>query len=189
MSRFKTLSSEILHNNPWWEMRHDKYSLPDGAPGDYFYGQSKGLALVIPILENGQLLLISQYRYLADKPSLEFPCGGLMGEETPLEAALRELKEETGFTADELIKVGVFEPLPGLFKDQAHVFIAPGAVKVSEPHLEKVEIVETVLRRINEFDDLVKRGEVWDGVSLAAWTLAREAVYKLAKENLSTTAI
>jgi len=177
MEKSKKVSSEILGANPWWKYVHDKYSLPSGKEGDYYYGETAGLgcSMVIPILDDGRLLLTVQFRYLRDKRSVEFPCGGLSGpEETPSAAAVRELLEETGYKSSDIIKIGEFDGLNGLFKDTTHVFIARELERVGEQNLDESEDIELIYRRPDEFEDIIKRGEIWDGQTLAAWAIVRD---------------
>jgi len=183
MSRLKTLSSEIIDKNPFNEYKKDKFETEKGKKGEYYYIETNGASLVIPITDDGRLVLVSQYRYLKDKLSIEFPCGGIADKETPTEAVKRELMEETGYQAKEFIKVGNFESSNGLLKDDFHIYIGMELEKVSEPVLEiNGEELEVILRRPDEFEEMIRRGDIWDGQTLASWTLAREHILKIINE-------
>jgi len=172
MRSFQKISTEIIHSNPWWQYKHDRYKLSDTEESDYFYGETKGNSMVIPVLEDGRLVLILQYRYLYDKQSVEFPCGGARDDETSLDVARRELKEETGYQAEDLIKLGEFEGANGLCKDKTSLYIGVDLKKVDVPTPEHSESMEILYRRLDEFEDMIKRGEIWDGQTLAAWATA-----------------
>lgn len=172
----KHLSTEIVHKNPWWSYKHDIFALVDDKKGDYYYGESNGAAMVVPVLSDGRLILVGQYRYLRDKWSIEFPCGGISPDEQPSVAAKRELLEETGGNADELINIGTFDPLNGLFKDWVHLFLATEVLIDAKPKNTETETTEVIYRRPDEFEDMIRRGEIWDGETLAAWAIARERV-------------
>ena len=183
MSRFKTLSSEIIHKNPYSEYKKDEFEIDSEKKGEYFYLETNGASLIIPITEDGHLILITQYRYLKDKLSIEFPAGGILDKESPTDTAKRELLEETGYKAEELIKVGEFEGANGLIKDNFHVFVGLELEKVSEPIPEiNGEKMEVSYRRPDEFEEMIRRGDIWDGQTLASWTLAREHVLKIISE-------
>jgi ADP-ribose pyrophosphatase len=183
MSRFKTLKTEIIHKNPFWEYKKDKFETSKGQKGDYFYLETKGSSFVIPVTTDGRLILVSQYRYLKDKISIEFPCGGVMEKESPTEAAKRELIEETGYEVEELLKTGEFDGLNGLCKEACHVFIGTELEKIGEPQPEfNGEELEVLYRRPDEFEEMIKQGDIWDGQTLAAWTLSRNHVYKIISE-------
>jgi len=93
--KYQKISEEIIHQNPWWIYKHDIYQCQDKNQ-DYFYGELLGNAIVVPILNDGRIVLVRQFRYLQDRSGIEFPMGGLLSGETPLQAAIRELREETG---------------------------------------------------------------------------------------------
>lgn len=171
------VSEEVVHDNGWWQYKKDSIKRPDGEAGEYYYGETRGAAMVVPMLQDGRLVIIRQFRYLTQKYGIEFPCGGIGDGERPVEAAERELLEETGTKADNLISLGSYDSLNGCFKDQMHVFFAPYVNKVEEqPKGDGTEDIEVMYRRPDEFEDMIRRGEVFDGQTLAAWALAREHV-------------
>ncbi|MEK7680497.1 MAG: NUDIX hydrolase [Patescibacteria group bacterium] len=174
----KTISSQIIKDNGYWKYKHDKYVLPSGRECDYFYGETTGNSIIIPVLDDGNLLLVRQHRYLRSKPSVEFPGGAIDEGETPLEAAKRELLEETGFSSTNLIMIGTFEPNVGLFRDESHIFIANELTKSKEMSPDESESLEILSRRPDEFDEMAKHGEIWDGQMLAAWAIARDNLFK-----------
>ncbi|TAN33835.1 NUDIX hydrolase [Patescibacteria group bacterium] len=171
-----TISSEIIHENPWWKYKHDKYSLANGVKGDYYFGESNGNVMVLPLLDDGRLTLTRQYRYLRDKPSVEFPGGGVRADESPTEAAKRELLEETGYVAEELNLIAEFEGLNGLFKDHTSLFLATGLTLTPNVKPDDSEIMEVFYRRPDEFDEMLKNNEIWCGQTLAAWAIARDRI-------------
>lgn len=174
-SPLKKVSEEILHENPWWKYKHDVFEFADGRTGEYYYGKAAGVSLVVPVLPDGRLLMVKQYRYLSDKYSIEFPGGGIVKDEAPSEVAKRELFEETGYTAREFVNISNFEPHNGLFIDTTHVFIAKDVTQIKIDGLvgDETEFIEIILRRPDEIEQLIKNNEIWDGQTLATWALAR----------------
>jgi len=173
-SLFTKVSEEVLHHNQWWRYKHDVFTYPDGHRGDYYYGEATGMALVIPMLADGRLVLVKQYRYLTDRQSIEFPGGGINGDEQVSLAAARELMEETGYEVSEMVKIAVFEPY-NLFRDTTHVFLGKNATCQSGSHVspDDTEYLEVMLRWPDEVDAMIKTNEIRDGQTLAAWALAR----------------
>ena len=165
--------SEELHKNPWWTYKHDIYTKPNGEDGDYYYGEAPGTVFIVPMLPDGRLLLTLQFRYLDQKMSIEFPGGAIDATDVDIErAAQRELKEEIGYEADHMVKLGVFQPSNGYVKDMIHVFLA----YVSDPgeqDLDDSEDIEVIIRRPDEFQEMVQHGEIWCGQTLAAWALVQ----------------
>ncbi|MBI5729440.1 MAG: NUDIX hydrolase [Candidatus Magasanikbacteria bacterium] len=175
----KKISSEVIHQNPRWSYKHDVCSLPTGAPTEYYYGEKLGAVITVPVTAEGKLVLVVQYRYLADKLSIEFPAGAMETGESSLFAGQRELLEETGYQADDFVSVASFEPLPAYFMNPVHIFVAYEAVASGRQRLDVDESVEVIERRVDEFEDMIRQGQIWAGPTLAAWALAREQVLKI----------
>ena len=173
---YQQIDSAVLGANPHWEYRRDHYSTIGGKVAEYFYYQTGGTVMIVPMLRDGRLVLIKQYRYLGGKLSVEFPAGGIDQGEVPGEAAKRELQEEVGVTTDDLMKISEFEPDAGMGKNRLHVFLAMDLDEVGKPKTDEFETVEIILRRPDEFEEMIKRGEIWNGPTLAVWTLARSFV-------------
>lgn len=169
---WKRLHSEIIHQNPFLAYKHDVFETGQGVKGDYYYISKNGSALVIPILADGQVVMVKNYRYLFDRWSLEFPGGVAKDGQSHEQAARDELREETGLVAEELINIGEFAPINGLADEICRVFLARQLTqKKSQP--DATEELEVVIRRLDEIEDLVRRNEIWDGVTLAAWAIVR----------------
>lgn len=171
MKHPQKFSEEIINQNPWWTCKKDIFVYPDGKKGEYFYGEDNNSVMAVPVLDDGRIVLISQYRYLREKLSIEFPCGSIDASETVQQAVQRELIEETGYKAEEFIKIGIYDGLSGVFKDTTHVFIAEGLEQVGQPQPEEMSELEVLLRRPDEVDEMVRKNEIWDGQTLAAWAL------------------
>ncbi len=177
MQEIKKISSKVVSKNPWWEYKHDTFE-QDGKIREYHYIESHGSAMVVPVLDDGRLVLVRVYRYLEDKFSIEFPCGGIVENETSFDAASRELTEETGFQSTDLVKIGAFAPCNGLVKEMSNIFLANELTEVGKPQSDEFEKTEVLLRRVDEFENMIKQGEIWDGQVLAAWALARGLLFK-----------
>jgi len=166
-------SEEVLHQNPWSTYKHDRYIKPNGVEGDYFYMEILGgSAMVVAIMPNGSIVLTLQHRYLIDKQSIEFPAGRRKIGQTSLEVAKLELLEEAGCIADEIIKIGVFESSPSSIKDEIHVYLAYVSEQ-REQILDDTEEIELLYRRPDEVDEMIKNNEIFNGPTMAAWSLVR----------------
>lgn len=170
LKRLRRLSTEILHKNPWWEYRHDKYLHPDDSPGEFFYVHTRGAVFVIPEMENGRLLLLRQFRYLNQRESIEFVGGGIKEGLTPEESAREELLEEGGFLSGALIPLGWFNPMNGATDEQCYVFLAR-ELRVANAHPEVSEEFEPIMVTPDELDAMIANGEIWDGMTLAAYAM------------------
>lgn len=170
LNMIKKQSEEIIHQNSFWTYKHDVFTHPDGRTGDYYYGEDRGMAIVVPVLPDGRLILIKQFRYLLQRDSLEFPGGGIREHEAPESAAVRELYEETGYQHVTMKQVGRFDQYLGVFKAPAYVYIASVSTQQSQV-LDDTEDMTVVTLTPQEFSEMVQRGEVIDGGTLATWAI------------------
>ncbi|RPJ45523.1 MAG: NUDIX hydrolase, partial [Candidatus Latescibacterota bacterium] len=115
------LSNEVLFRSPWVSFEHDRFRLPDGAEGDYYYVRSPGAVMVVPFDDEGRVLLVRQYRYLLGEDSLEFPAGGLKAGSDPEAQARAELREEAGFDARSWTAAGRFASWNGVSNEVCRV--------------------------------------------------------------------
>jgi len=169
---WRKLSEKIVLQNPWWTYRRDEVTLPDGAGGEYHYVHTPGSAMVIPRLDDGRLLMVKQYRYLAARESIEFPCGSVKPPASSEETARVELQEETGYKASSLTFAGEFNPYNGVTDEMCRVYFAEGLsfVGARPDETEEFELIKVTPGQI---DDEIRNGTLWDGMSIAAWCIAR----------------
>ncbi len=168
----KKISEEVVVENPFWKYKKDIFEKPNGEMGEYHYGETPGAVMLVPIMEDGKIMIIRQYRYLSDKYSIEFPCGGMKPQEKPRDAAERELREETGAIPDEIIHVGSFEPNNGWVKDVTHVYLVHVG-SLTKQHLDETEDIEVLYRRPDEISTMIRQNEISCGQTLAAWAMAQ----------------
>jgi ADP-ribose pyrophosphatase len=167
----KIAESDVFRNN-WWTYRRDAIGLPSGKTGEYHYVHTNGSSMVVPLLPDGTLLLVNQYRYLMGRESLEFPCGSVKYGSTHDDTARLELQEETGYSAREFVRVGEFNPYNGITDEMCRVYVAGGLAHVGGIP-DETEEFEVVRLAPNEIDERIRRGGIWDGMTIAAWAVAR----------------
>ncbi|HUI11521.1 MAG TPA: NUDIX hydrolase [Bacteroidota bacterium] len=175
LRRWKTLSSITVAANRWWVYRKDEYELPSGKKGEYHLVHTNGASLVVPVGSSGELHLVNQYRYLCARESVEFPCGGVKDGATYEETALGELREETGFACGTLEQAGSFNPYNGVTDEICRVYIARD-LKFVGGAPDDTEEFEPVTLRPAEVDARIASGEIWDGMTIAAWAIVRPLI-------------
>lgn len=171
-SKWSRISRETLLENPYYRIVHDRYVQPDGEVGDYQYIDIQGSAMVIPVLESGEMILVRQFRYLMQRECLEFPAGGIREGSAPIDTAKEELMEEAGFAARRWEEIGQFAPYSGASNEMCHVFLARDLefVAPAPEGTEEMDVLQLPEARIEE---KVVLGEIWDGMSIAAYHLFR----------------
>jgi ADP-ribose pyrophosphatase len=160
------LSGESVYEGRLLKVYKDLVRAPDGHEQFFEYTLHPGAAAVVPILDNGKLLLERQWRYALNRSFLEFPAGKLNPGEDPLLTAQRELQEETGYVASQWTKLGVMHPVIGYSTEVIHLFMARGLKE--GPHAREAgECLELVQVSVDEFFELVWAGEITDSKTLA----------------------
>lgn len=173
LRRWTRITTTVVHENPWWRYRKDTFEIEPGKRGEYHYASTPGSALVVPVTAEGKLLLVEQYRYLADRFSLEFPCGGVAEGESPASAASRELTEESGYIGV-LEPIGSFNPWNGVTDETCHVYRGQQLTRSKAAvHADETESFLVHELDIATFEARIADGSVWDGMTLAAYALHR----------------
>ena len=160
------LASRELYQGKIIALHRDTVRFPDGSTAEMDVVRHPGASAIVPFLndptgEDPQILLLRQYRYAAGGYIYEIPAGRLDGGESPERCAARELKEETGCTAERLELMYTTFTTPGFTDEQIHVFIATGLTH-GESARESDEFVDVVMIRLAEALELIRAGVILD---------------------------
>ncbi|MFW2372163.1 MAG: NUDIX domain-containing protein [Gammaproteobacteria bacterium] len=164
---WQTLSSDTVYDNPWIQLQHHEVINPAGKPGIYgklcFKTQAVG---IIPVDELGNTWLVGQHRYTLDAWSWEIPMGGSPLGEDCLSTAARELEEETGLVAGELIEILHLHTSNSITDEEGRVYLArhltPGKLS-----LEETEDIEIHKLPLTEAVQMAQDGRITDAISIA----------------------
>ena len=144
--KWETVSSEYLFRRPWRTVRHDQVRLPDGRINPEFYVlEYPDWINVIAITTDGLFVMERQYRQGLGKTCYEIPAGVMEKGETALEAARRELQEETGYGDGEWQEIMMLSGNSSTTSNITHCFLATGVRKISEQHLDNTEDLNVCL--------------------------------------------
>jgi ADP-ribose pyrophosphatase len=150
-------------------IKKDELLYPSGERHDYYSLITKPESIaVVAVTKDGALVLTEEYRHPTGKRLLSCPGGFLDEGETPEEGAIRELMEETGYSAEAFQHIGTSYPYPGMTGQRMHFFRAVGAYSVAPPQLEPTEVIYTVEKEIEEVHRHIRSGGDIDGVFCTA---------------------
>jgi ADP-ribose pyrophosphatase len=171
--RWERLSSERLIETPYFALRSDRLRLPDGAVKDpYYVIERPDAAIVFPLTEEDEVVLVRQYRPAIEGIELGLPAGLVDEGEEPEKAARRELLEETGYAGGEWEPLGSLASSPSLKDNWAHLFLARRVACSAAPRPDEYERVEVVLVPVGEIAERISAGEIVSSSGVAAALLA-----------------
>ena len=145
----------------------DEVSLPDGSASIREIVEHSGGVAIIPVDDDGNVWCVRQYRYAFQEHLLEVPAGKLEDGEDPLECAVRELGEETGFTAEKFTFLGELLPSPGYCRETLYLYLATG-LKPGKAHLDPGEFLDVEHHTLDELTEMVMNNELTDAKTAMA---------------------
>ena len=168
----KQLSREEIYSGPVFTVTKDEILLPDGRKGRRDLVHSLGGVVILPLDGDGNVTLVRQFRYAHGRVLLEAVAGKLEKGEEPFPAALRELREETGFTAEKWDFLGAIETSPGFLTEKLYLYLARDLTK-GEMDLDEGEFVEPTTLSLEEAAAMAADGRIDDAKTLAVLLRAR----------------
>lgn len=183
---WEELSCEHLIQNEWIDFRISRFRFPDGTEFEPYYSYSRrDYIVVVPFDEDGNLICVRQYRYGLREVTTEFPAGGIertdgkeyggdkdLNAEDALDAAKRELREETGYASDEWTHLLTVPSNATISDNYAYLYVAKNCRKAFEQDLDDTEYVNVVKHTRDEIEAMIKDGTFQQSVHVAAWLLA-----------------
>jgi ADP-ribose pyrophosphatase len=155
------IASELVYRGRLLEVRRDRVRLPGGGEAGREYIVHPGAVVIVPLLDDGRLVMERQFRYPLGRVLLEFPAGKIDAGEDPFRTGVRELAEETGYTAAEWAHAGTIHNAVGYSDERIEVWFARGLTQGSAS-LEEGEQLELLLVEPAALDAMCARGEVTD---------------------------
>lgn len=167
--RWETLDSTIDYRCPGFEIRRDDVRLPDGTETDYHYLTEPASVVILPFTAEGEVVVTDEWRQTVGRVDYGLPVGGLEPEDESVAAgARRELREETGYEADDVAQFLTAEPANGVADSVLHYFVARGCTRSGA---QELDFNESIRPTTTSFEDLlaaVEAGEIRDGRTVTA---------------------
>lgn len=169
------ITSKRIHTGRVISLDVDTVRFPNGTVGELEMVRHSGASAVVPFLNDPgidpEVLLIRQYRYAADGYVYEIPAGRLDPDERPEACALRELREETGYSATDIVSLTTIFTTPGFTDERIHLFLATGLTK-GDSSLETDEILDLVPMPLARALEMIETGEIQDAKTVVALLFA-----------------
>ena len=159
--KWKTLSSEYIIKKPWATLRVDNCELPDGRiANEYYVLEYPNWANAVAVTEDGQIIMVRQYRHSGGITSIEIPGGVIENGEDPLKAIERELLEETGYAFEKFELVSTVYPNPATSNNVCFCYLATGGKQVQEQSLDEHEDISVELYGMQEVKEMLLQNKI-----------------------------
>ena len=173
----KTMKSDKLYEGKILNLRIDTVELPDKKYSKREIIEHPGGVAVIPITDDNCIILVKQYRKAVERFLLEIPAGKLELNEEPRETGIRELKEETGFSADKMEYLLEFYTSPGFSNEKIYLFLATGLTD-GEATPDLGEFIQSEKYNVDDLIKMIERGEIIDSKTIIGINMAKKYIDK-----------
>ncbi|MEH1853395.1 MAG: NUDIX hydrolase [Nostoc sp.] len=175
------LKSRHIVKDRWISARSDTCQMPNGTIVDpYYFLEYPTWVNVVALTKNQEVVLVEQYRHGLKKTILELPSGAVEAEDVfPLEAAKRELLEETGYTSNNFIETGILSPNPANHSNLTHCFLATDVEHVSDLKLDVTEQINVVLLPLENLIELIDNGRFLQTLHISSLFFSLKKIDKL----------
>ena len=177
MKPFERLDRKLVAHGHILDYYEDTIAVPNGNIAHWDFIKHKGAAAVVPVLPDGRLLMVRQYRNALDRETLEIPAGGLNDGENPYDCAMRELTEETGYSVDKMEFLISVCTTVAFCNEKIPIYVAFINGEQGDQHLDEDEYINVQPCTVDFLCDLIYKGEMNDSKTVAA-VLAYKDRYK-----------
>jgi ADP-ribose pyrophosphatase len=161
-------SSRKIYSNQYIELYEDVLDIKSKKK-IYTRAKRKDYSTIVPFISDNEILVIKSYRHLVNSYQIEAPSGYIDPGETPLEAAMRELKEETGYRANNIIDLGSYTLDYTMFEQKGNLFVGYDLFNERKQNLGMMEMIETAILPIDEIKKLLFGGKILNASSIVAF--------------------
>ena len=166
-AEIKRVNRELQCEGAITKYYRDTVILPDGRTEQYDFVGHNGAAAAVGVLDDGRLLMVRQYRNALDRFSLEIPAGGLNAGEPTIEAAARELEEETGYRCGRIEKLITIRTTVAFCNEKIDIYLATELEKTAQ-HLDEDEFVNVEIHTVADLEKMIYDGTIEDAKTIAS---------------------
>lgn len=171
----ETISSEMIYEGAIMNVRRDKVTVKDGQTSFREIVEHNGGAAVVALKEDGKVVMVKQFRKPFERDVLEIPAGKIEIGEDPEVTVIRELKEETGYTADHVELLCKYAPSVGYTTEVLYIYKATGLTP-GETDFDPQEALDTIEMPLEEVVEMIKAGKILDGKTITGILLTKELI-------------
>lgn len=167
MEGYELKERKLIYKGSIIEYYRDHLKLPNNNDAEWDFINHKGASAVIPIDEDGNIIVVRQYRHAIEKYTIEIPAGGMEIGEDPKQAALRELEEETGYKSDDAAHlIDIFTTI-AFCNEKIHIYVAKDLVKTKQ-NLDEDEFVKIERYSLDDMVKMILDGTIEDSKTISA---------------------
>ncbi len=179
---WEVVSEKHILRDEYMDLRAVRFRMPDGSEAEPFYRYSRrSYVVVVARDEEGKFICVRQYRFGIGKVTVEFPAGGIESngseygapKEGTLDAARRELQEETGYVSEDWTHLITVPSNATIADNYAHVYFADNCRRVSGLHLDETEFLEPEIYTAEEIEEMIQDGTFAQAVHIMAWEMVK----------------
>lgn len=175
----KTMKTSPIYKGKIISLQVDDVRLPDGKDAKREIVKHPGAVAVIPMTDEGKIILVKQYRKALERTLVEIPAGRIEPDEDPMLTATRELEEETGLGTKDIAYLQAFATSPGFADEIIHLYVAKGLYPIENPAAgDEDEFIERLEVTIEEAEKMVASGEIYDAKTAFAILYAKHELRK-----------
>lgn len=163
---FKVQKSEVKFHGKVFDLQVDEIVYDSGQKGIREVAVHPGGAVIVPVKEDGRIVMIKQFRYPMQKWLIELPAGKLNKDEDPFLCAKRELQEETGYSSENVFKLGEICTTPGFCTEVLHIYLAKNLISGNHNREEGEYGMEVLEMTLNEIEEKIRNGEIIDSKTI-----------------------
>jgi ADP-ribose pyrophosphatase len=173
---YRTLKSEVIYTGKVFNIKVDQIAYNSGNKAVREVAEHPGGAVVVPVTDDGKIVMVTQYRFPVDKILLELPAGKLGKDEDPFICAIRELEEETGYKSDNVKELGSIYTTPGYSTEKLWIYLAKDLKPGNHNREEGESGMEVFEYSLEEVEEKIYNGEIVDGKTICGIFLARNYI-------------